>query len=660
MSVDNERRSGGQRVPIKTLVEIGAGAGGSAAFEAESVDITTAGMHLKTAYLPELGEPLVCRFEGNGKEIVVQGEVVWRNEDAYGGDFGVRFLELDPESLEALRELLGEQPEAEAAQDDPVEERPRASRNTRVRLHIEGLGSPMKARVREVTRSEVLVGSNLEFLKVGRSVDLENLDCAENRPARIERVNIEIDPSSHVPQLMVALRYLDASADTADDHVEAAAAHRGRSEETDMVDEDDSSSEVDSEHDEEPDQDGPRGRTAVLWSKVKEVGPKLAGIGGKAKVLGVRAKDVVARAIDRARSKGAQASDDQPRVRRTTAPPPNGGLRGDGTRSPREAIEDALNEIPPGKKRIAKRAAVIGAAILMIAIIAVAFTRKPKTDATASAEAADSAAAQSEGAVPDEAAGSVVPAAPNGMVANVPLFGPTPMATGPTPTPTVAAAAVASGPTAFPAAVAVPPPEDAKPNADDTADEAGDDEGAGSAAVAANAAAGNDEEQADDASDTGDSDDAAAKPAARPARASHTASSKPSAGSFGRGKVRNPTVLALRMNQSIKSIRGNGSASGFTVEVAGARSKEAASGLARQDRRIASARVTNKGSSADLVVRFREPIPGYRVVAQGNTLRILLGNERKTANATKPESRNHKGSPASGKKKQGKKSSAKR
>ena len=72
MSVEIERRAGGPRVPLQTLVEIGAGEGGSAAFEAEAVDVTTFGMRLKTAYLPEIGDPLICRFEGGGTEVVAQ------------------------------------------------------------------------------------------------------------------------------------------------------------------------------------------------------------------------------------------------------------------------------------------------------------------------------------------------------------------------------------------------------------------------------------------------------------------------------------------------------------------------------------------------------------------------------------------------------------
>ena len=40
-----------------------------------------------------------------------QGEVAWRNEENYGGAFGVRFLEIDEQSLVALRNALGERTE---------------------------------------------------------------------------------------------------------------------------------------------------------------------------------------------------------------------------------------------------------------------------------------------------------------------------------------------------------------------------------------------------------------------------------------------------------------------------------------------------------------------------------------------------------------------
>ena len=82
---------------------------------------------------------------------------------------------------------------------------------TRVRLHIDGLGSPMKARVRGATDGEFLVGSNLEFLRVGRTLELEDVDRGGKRRAHIDRVDVEIDRSSKVPQLVVTLRYDDVT-----------------------------------------------------------------------------------------------------------------------------------------------------------------------------------------------------------------------------------------------------------------------------------------------------------------------------------------------------------------------------------------------------------------------------------------------------------------
>ena len=59
--------------------------GGGSGLEAESVDVSTSGMRLRTAYLPPIGEKLVCRFDGAGSEISATGEVIWRNELARGG-----------------------------------------------------------------------------------------------------------------------------------------------------------------------------------------------------------------------------------------------------------------------------------------------------------------------------------------------------------------------------------------------------------------------------------------------------------------------------------------------------------------------------------------------------------------------------------------------
>jgi hypothetical protein len=102
---DERRAHGSQRVELKTLVEICGNQPGVPAFEARSLDVSGRGMHVTTAYVPAVGDPLVCRFESQGQEIVVEGVVAWSRESEEGGDFGIEFTALDSGSVDALRSL---------------------------------------------------------------------------------------------------------------------------------------------------------------------------------------------------------------------------------------------------------------------------------------------------------------------------------------------------------------------------------------------------------------------------------------------------------------------------------------------------------------------------------------------------------------------------
>jgi hypothetical protein len=77
MSLDQDRRtSGGQRVPFEALVVVASQKGGAGAYECEAVDVSETGMHLRTAYLPEIGQTLSFRFDSGSSEIVTEGVVV--------------------------------------------------------------------------------------------------------------------------------------------------------------------------------------------------------------------------------------------------------------------------------------------------------------------------------------------------------------------------------------------------------------------------------------------------------------------------------------------------------------------------------------------------------------------------------------------------------
>src|SRR5215472_15387435 len=184
MSTEGDRRAqGAMRIPFEALVEVGGALGPS--FEAHALNVSEDGMHLRTTYLPEEGQRLTCRFDaGEGESILASGEVVWTERGEDGGEFGIRFTDLDARSAEALRRIAG------VAGDGP----PQQQRGAKVRLHIDGLASPMRARVKRAFRAEVTVGSELAFLQVGKELELEDATTGYRRPARIDRVEVEIDP----------------------------------------------------------------------------------------------------------------------------------------------------------------------------------------------------------------------------------------------------------------------------------------------------------------------------------------------------------------------------------------------------------------------------------------------------------------------------------
>src|SRR5512133_3873608 len=106
---DQERRaSESNRIKLETIVEICGNGIELQPFEADAIDVSGRGMHVRTAYLPPIGASLVCRFFHEGREVLVEGVVAWRVEQARGGDFGVQFTAIDKESVDVLKDLCAE------------------------------------------------------------------------------------------------------------------------------------------------------------------------------------------------------------------------------------------------------------------------------------------------------------------------------------------------------------------------------------------------------------------------------------------------------------------------------------------------------------------------------------------------------------------------
>ncbi len=606
-----ERRAGGgHRVHFEALVAVGEMAGGG--FEAESIDVSPEGMRLRTAYLPAIGDKLVCRFDGMGAEVVAEGEVIWKNQEARGGEFGLRFVDLDPDTAEAVRAMcgsLGSHEEEEA----PAPEAPQVPRGARVRLHIEGLGSPMKARVREAAARELEVGSNLEFLKVGRSLELEDVDQGKKREATIAHVKVDIDPATNVPQLVVSLRYdrepsAEAGAIAPKAKAEKSATARlssappTRRASTTLASEKpadllrksrpslaelgaaasagaeaeshDDEGEGDSESDAPP---GVGARAAKAGRAVAgKIGPALAGAGARAKgALGGILAAVQKKRLERAEAAKPEAP------RRTTSPAPGGALKSEGRRLVRDEAEDDSNdEAPPPAMRGPRRAAV-GAALGLIMVLAIFGVSRAMTSHSTATAAASADGASSAAALPspsgDPAAPPALPvaAAPNNAAAgtptaNVPLFGATPLSTTePVPAPAPSGAALAAAPGA------------------DAAE--GDDE-------AAPAAAGD-------------------------------GKSGPPLKEWGQGSVAHPVTLKLKMDGPIERINGAAGAMGFTISLPDRRSVSSTTDLARKDKRLSSVNVINTSHGAEVTLQFKDGVPPYLAKVKGDRLEIALGTE---------------------------------
>jgi hypothetical protein len=364
MSTEDRRAPGAPRIPFDGLVEVGGALGPS--FEAQAVNLSEDGMLLRTAYMPEAGQPLTCRFDaGAGQGVLASGEVVWAHGAERGGDFAIRFTDMDAESVEAVKRACGVGSEGI----------PAAQAGSKVRLHIEGLASPMRAKIKDAHSSEVTVGSDLGFLQVGKQLELEDALSGHKRPASIDRVEVAVDPTSHVPQLVVTLRYSDVAANPG---------ARGA---------------------------GARGQEADDRASVDETSVKMKGalahgigrIGPAFERLAGRAKTTLALLAARR----GQAADDTNAPRRITAPAPGGGLHAAGRRVVR-GESGAAGDEGPAKPRVAvtRRKAAIASAVMIAAVLGAIALKKSHHDPALEASAA---APQGSGAIPVATAAAETP-----------------------------------------------------------------------------------------------------------------------------------------------------------------------------------------------------------------------------------------------------------
>ncbi|MFZ5891836.1 MAG: PilZ domain-containing protein [Myxococcota bacterium] len=607
-----------QRKPVSTLVEVCGNIPGIPVFEAESVDVSQHGMHLRTAYLPEQGAPLVCRFESDGREIVVEGMVAWRREGGRGGEFGVKFTALDSRSVDALKGLCGAGPTAQKSEVQLAET------GARVRLHIDGLGSPMKARVKTGGSDKLQVGSSLEFLKVGKRLELEDLDVGARRSAEIDGVSVIVDPSTQVPQLVVALRFegsadstpspsvadvgtreqvngvrIPASSVTTDAKKPAPEAAKAKAEESD-------------EDDAEPEM---RGRLASMAAgaeeKAKRASEKLAQASAGAAQGAVSFFKSASARIAEMRKKTSTPP------RRTTSPAPGTSAEKPKLR-PQSGSSAAIES--SAQRRLSRRTVAIAAGVSLTAIGALTFAlRSPSAPPGASngaGEASSEVVAQDAPAAPAAASSSVTSALgtnSNGVVtANVPLFGPTPLAT-------TEPAPLGPAPGSVAAAIEASERADAK-------------QSLGS--------------QMNDESFAEESDGAESRSKSSAEKSDDKGKSiKPEDVSpWGHGKMHEPTIYRVRLDGPGSKIIGTQEPTGFNVLIPTRKVMETTNAIAKRDDRIARVKSNNGDAGAQLSFRFKDDVPSYRVRLRKDYVEVLISapTKEKESKSSKPSTKPEK------------------
>ncbi len=635
-SPEDRRTPRVQRVSLAALVDICSQTGDGSPFQAESCNVSGRGMHVRTSFLPEIGDELVCRLNLGEEEVLVEGRVAWRSEGEDSGEFGIQFTALDADSAHLLQ-TMGEpkkpssfqilrSPHAPQVEDEQEDDDTQVlSAGSRVRLHIEGLGAPMKACVHEGSQRKVRVGSSLEFLKVGRNLKLEDLSGGVSRGAQVDSVNVVINPATSIPELVVQLRYegmtpspppLEIEESSSADYDDEAFGTSSNSVQTSAkrssarsqgaasrssakleTREESDDHELDDEEVAawEPAAEALRERLGGAMSSASQAAQRAGGLLGS---LAQSAKTSVLARTSRGGEKKAP-------LRKTShrgtfdakMAPPEGvrrvqtsrrdsrhapshlrsgihelGLAGKTSRPARSAAPAA--SVPERARRKLGAPVLFGVAFLFLSGSAVVLRGMSGDEEKIAAVEQKSAEEQSPSTVSKAAPAAGQPEKPEAeasVVAEVPLFGPQAMAV---------------------------KPAEPEPSAEDTE------------ASEMRAAAASVEDQSWD----------------EPAVETEVEESKP----WGRGRLYLPTVHRIRLDGAAPSLSGAVNQDGFTIVVPGRKAMESGKAIQKRDKRIMAVETNNNARGATVKFEFRGPVPPYRVRLRKDFVEFLISAPEET------------------------------
>jgi hypothetical protein len=453
----------------------------------------------------------------------------------------------------------------------------------------------------------VQVGSSLEFLRVGRRLEIEDLERGGRRTAHIDTVNVAIDPETRVPQLVVALRYEGVEESTPEPSV--ADLSGGAAPRTLRIPSEDVS--TDSARADHLEDEGDREVEALrgkLGVAATHAGEAAMSAGKRMAALSSSAATSFSGWLKGAGGKVMELSKrEKPPQRRTTAPAPTGPSTAPGPRlrpqsgeraEPAAATSGGLSSAQAmwtGMPKQKKVMASVGVAVMLASIVALAShhgapppgadATLPKAEPAVVGTPAPVAAAPGapQAAAPAEPAPNALTEANGVVAADVPLFGATPMAT------------------MEPAPLAPPPGSDGA--SEEAAEKA--------EAKASVSAAAPDEAFPEE----GDSKSGKSKSSKKPEDVAP----------WGRGKVTSPVIHRLRLDSSGDALQGSLQPTGFTVVIPNRKVMEQGAGIAKRDPRIARVRTVNTANGAQITFQFKDGVPAYKARLRRDFVEILIG-----------------------------------
>lgn len=587
-----ERRAHATRVPLDLFIRL-AHEDYEEPFDADGVDISTGGLALRADYLPEVGDRLRCTFEGppTGEEIAVDGEVVWAHDAGErSGEFGIRFDPVDEHVQESLRSLVRHL---------------RGDAATVARLHLDGVATPIEAEIIEHEARWLTVEQELPFLRIGMGVTLEGAGAAP----RGQLASVDLRVVDGTPRLVLAV---ELAPEEAQEDLQMPVADAWADE--DEAAEDEPPREATFDEDEPADD-----RTMQDYELPEEL-LDAAPARDEVRIFTVHdeaddaPRDVIEGDDEVAASRLAMLRERvRPWMARLAA-----------------VLAAAMAKAGPGLKAFFAKVVALSVALGQKAgprlaaglawsrgALAKVALRKGKRRTTAAPPKRVAGAPRRRQVAAEE---EVAPPRKNGrriVALSVLAFaavGATvyALAGGDEPAPTAQLPAASAAPAPLPAPIATPAPLPAPAPFPEVA--AADPE-------------------------TAEAAEAVAAPAPEPEGGQLGAPSFPSLAdadpssapvvegpSFGASSVADGRSTTIRMSQSVTTLRGQPTDSGFTVTVPGALALDRAGPIAAANPSVERAMILNRGDHAVLTVRFvAGRTPPYRVAARGRAIEVIIG-----------------------------------